>query len=71
MEAEPLPSVETFIDRYIVIDDAQDQGDGLGVMPFVLWPAQRALLHDMQTETRTAALARIVRRLLITQGLDQ
>ena len=56
MEAEPLPSVETFIDRYIVIDDAQDQGDGLGVMPFVLWPAQRALLHDMQTEPRLLIL---------------
>ena len=35
-----------------------------------LTAAQRIALQA-QTETRTAALARIVRRLLITQGLDQ
>lgn len=35
-----------------------------------LTAAQR-IARQAQTETRTAALARIVRRLLITQGLDQ
>ena len=33
--------------------------------------AAQRIARQAQTETRTAALARIVRRLLITQGLDQ
>lgn len=40
----------TFIDRYVIIDDAQDQGAGGGMMPFHLWPAQRDLLADIGGE---------------------
>ena len=54
--SDTLPPVEAFIDRYVIIDDAQDHGDGAGVMPFALWPAQRELLHDMQTEPRLLIL---------------
>ena len=51
-----LPPVAEFINTYVLIDDAQDHGDGLGVMPFTLWPAQRDLLADMQTEPRLLIL---------------
>lgn len=42
------PDVATFIDQYVIIDDAQDHGDGAGTMPFRLWDAQRDLLSDME-----------------------
>lgn len=51
-----LPPVDVFIDRYVVIDDTQDHGDGLGMMPFALWPAQRDLLHDIAHEPRLLIL---------------
>lgn len=39
-----------FLHDCIIIDDAQDHGDGSGTMPFHLWPAQRELVQDMATE---------------------
>lgn len=39
-----------FVHDCIVIDDAQDHGDGAGTMPFHLWPAQQALLDDLASE---------------------
>jgi phage terminase large subunit-like protein len=49
-------SVADFIDSYIIIDDAQDHGDGLGTMPFKLWEAQRELLEAIEGEQRLLIL---------------
>lgn len=54
-EPEQIP-VADFINDHILIDDAQDHGDGAGVMPFHLWPAQRDLLATMQEESRLLIL---------------
>jgi hypothetical protein len=45
-----------FIDQCIIIDDAQDHGDGVGTMPFKLWAAQAELLQAMETEPRLLIL---------------
>lgn len=39
-----------FIHDCVLIDDTQGHGDGEGVMPFHLWPAQRDLLADLHSE---------------------
>ncbi len=39
-----------FIQKYIKIDDAQDQSGEIGVMPFHLWPAQQDLLKSIIDE---------------------
>jgi len=46
----PMLPLADFIDQHVIIDDAQDHGDGGGTMPFRLWPAQRALLADVEHE---------------------
>lgn len=48
-QPQPLDAL-TFIERHVLIDDAQDRGDGRGVMPFVLWPSQRDLLATIERE---------------------
>lgn len=48
--------VAEFIDQYIIIDDAQDHGDGVGTMPFKLWDAQRDLLGAIEHEPRLLIL---------------
>jgi len=45
-----------FIDQCIIIDDAQDHGEGVGTMPFKLWEAQEELLQAMETEPRLLIL---------------
>lgn len=45
-----------FIDQCIIIDDAQDHGEGAGTMPFALWDAQRDLLHAIDSEPRLLIL---------------
>ena len=47
------------------------QDDALTAAELGALTAAQRIARQAQTETRTAALARIVRRLLITQGLDQ
>lgn len=47
------------------------QDDALSAAELGAITAAQRIARQAQTETRTAALARIVRRLLITQGLDQ
>jgi len=47
------------------------QDDALTAAELGAITAAQRIARQAQTETRTAALARIVRRLLITQGLDQ
>jgi len=47
------------------------QDDTLSAAELGALTAAQRIARQAQTETRTAALARIVRRLLITQGLDQ
>lgn len=47
------------------------QDDALSAAELGALTAAQRIARQAQTETRTAALARIVRRLLITQGLDQ
>lgn len=47
------------------------QDDALSAAELGALSAAQRIARQAQTETRTAALARIVRRLLITQGLDQ
>lgn len=42
--------VAHFIRNYVQIDDAQDQGGEIGVMPFRLWPDQQSLLSSMIDE---------------------
>jgi len=42
--------VAAFIHERIVIDDAQDIGDGQGTMPFHLWDAQKDLLEAVLSE---------------------
>lgn len=49
-------SCAEFIDKYVIIDDAQDHGDGLGVMPFKLWPAQEEILEAVESEPRLLIL---------------
>lgn len=46
----------TFIDRYVIIDDAQDHGEGVGTMSFTLWEAQKDLLGAMEAEPRLLIL---------------
>lgn len=46
------------------------QDDALTAAELGALTAAQRIARQAQTETRTAALARIVRRLLITQGLD-
>lgn len=36
-----------FIDQHCIIDDTQGHGDGSGVMPFRLWPAQRDVVATL------------------------
>ncbi len=48
--------VSEFIDSYVIIDDAQDHGDGVGTMPFKLWAAQAELLAAMDAEPRLLIL---------------
>lgn len=50
------PDVDDFINDHIIIDDAQDHGDGVGTMPFHLWDAQRELLSAVETEPRLLIL---------------
>lgn len=45
-----LVDPDYFIDRYIQIDDAQDQGGEIGMMPFKLWPSQTDLLASIVSE---------------------
>lgn len=45
-----------FIDRYVIIDDAQDHGEGVGTMPFKLWEAQKKLLGAIEQEDRLLIL---------------
>lgn len=45
-----------FIHDHIIIDDAQDQGEGGGTMPFHLWPAQVELLGAIIDESRLLIL---------------
>lgn len=47
------------------------QDDALSATELGALTAAQRIARQAQSETRTAALARIVRRLLITQGLDQ
>ncbi len=54
--ASGVGDVATFIDQYVIIDDAQDHGDGVGTMPFKLWDAQRTLLEAMDSEQRLLIL---------------
>lgn len=49
--AEYADDAAGFIEREIFIDDAQDRGDGSGIMPFHLWDSQRALLATILTST--------------------
>lgn len=46
VDATPTPAA--FIRDNVIIDDAQ--GDGMGVMPFDLWPKQEELLDAVQAE---------------------
>ena len=41
--------VAYFTHNFCVIDDAQGHGDGSGVMPFALWPAQVGVLWKFQS----------------------
>ncbi len=52
----PTPDVADFIHNQVIIDDAQDHGDGVGTMPFHLWEAQRELLTAIETEPRLLIL---------------
>lgn len=45
-----------FIDNHVIIDDAQDHGEGVGTMPFKLWDAQRELLDSIVGEDRLLIL---------------
>jgi hypothetical protein len=45
-----------FIHECVIIDDAQDHGDGMGTMPFHLWDAQKELLEAIETEPRLLIL---------------
>jgi hypothetical protein len=56
VEAAPPLLAESFINSYVVIDDAQDHGEGGGTMPFALWPAQRDLLGAIEAESRLLIL---------------
>lgn len=47
------------------------QDDALSAAELAALTIPQRLVRQAQTEARTATLARIVRRLLITQGLDQ
>jgi len=51
-----VPSLAAFIDECVIIDDAQDHGDGVGTMPFKLWDAQRDLLGAIEAEPRLLIL---------------
>lgn len=44
-----------FIDRYVIIDDAQGDGSS-GVMPFKLWEKQKELLEAIEQEPRLLIL---------------
>ena len=48
--------VAGFIHDCIIIDDAQDHGEGGGTMPFHLWEAQQELLTAVITELRLLIL---------------
>lgn len=50
-----IPCAE-FIDQHVIIDDAQDHGEGVGTMPFKLWAAQRELLDSIVGEDRLLIL---------------
>ena len=45
-----------FINDHIIIDDAQDHGEGVGTMPFKLWDAQRDVLRALEDEQRILIL---------------